>query len=608
MKQLLSVLLFLHSAAAIDVTIDITSGLKPVSPALYGKNNCLNINSWDQTTEADKQLYRDAGVRLMRENGGNNGSKYHWRNRLSSHPDWYNNVYINDWDTQAVMIENEFDNVQGMFGFPLVGWAAKTNSCNYDEQTHDPNNTKTKENLCADGAYEKYLTPWPEDSVIGILDHWFGNGGLGLSKENFIYWNLDNEPEIWNGTHDDVFPNKVHPDTVINRYITIAKKIKAINPSIKLCGPAFTNEWQWWAWAREELNGTPWIEYFVKRFGEASKAEGVQLIDMIDYHFYGDYEQSAKGNTEFLQYHRIWYDETYAYPHANGVKTSEGGWDESLNKEYVLKRTEAWIDQYFPEGNTVTLGVSETGLHGSITPDPNYIALWYASQLGTFADHGTELFSPWFWYTGMWEVMHLFSKYHYGTRVESISSNDSLVSAYSAINTTKDTLSIIFANREENREQAVTVELKNGAFQKGTAAVQTLAELPETETFKSASNNALQRSTTDIDTDTQLSLNLKPLSVTRVAIPLKSDMAIKKGALSEVNGPQLLHTKEKLSVSNIAEKSTVRIFNSRGQQLLSTEAQSNSFNTTLAPFSKGVYLLQVAGEKVGVMQRKFVIE
>jgi hypothetical protein len=68
----------------------------------------------------------EAGARMVRQSGGNNITKYNWRGKLSSHPDWDNNVYSNNRDAVA-----------------------------------------------------KYLTDWPADSTMAILDHWFGTNGLG---------------------------------------------------------------------------------------------------------------------------------------------------------------------------------------------------------------------------------------------------------------------------------------------------------------------------------------------------------------------------------------------------------------------------------------------
>ena len=66
---------------------------KPISPYIFGKNNNLSDNPASPLTANQWQRLRDLGITLFRENGGNNATKYNWRLKLSSHPDWYNNVY-----------------------------------------------------------------------------------------------------------------------------------------------------------------------------------------------------------------------------------------------------------------------------------------------------------------------------------------------------------------------------------------------------------------------------------------------------------------------------------------------------------------------------------
>ena len=53
-------------------------------PYIYGRNN---------TFDKPASFYKDAGLRFVRMNGGNNATKYNWRKKITSHPDWYNNVY-----------------------------------------------------------------------------------------------------------------------------------------------------------------------------------------------------------------------------------------------------------------------------------------------------------------------------------------------------------------------------------------------------------------------------------------------------------------------------------------------------------------------------------
>src|SRR5664279_1055567 len=76
----------MNAAFAQDVSVTVNTAVnkKKVSPYIYGRNN---------TFDKPAQFYKDAGLRFARMNGGNNATKYNWRKKISSHPDWYNNVY-----------------------------------------------------------------------------------------------------------------------------------------------------------------------------------------------------------------------------------------------------------------------------------------------------------------------------------------------------------------------------------------------------------------------------------------------------------------------------------------------------------------------------------
>ena len=134
---------------------------------------------------------------------------------------------------------------------------------------------------------------WPADSTVGILDRWFGAGGLGLDETMFEYWSMDNEPEIWSGTHDDVMPVQLSADEFMQKYFDVAKKAREKFPAIKLIGPVPCNEWQWYNWDNDKIsyNGGSytWLEYFIKRIGEEQDSSGVRLLDALDIHFYPYY-------------------------------------------------------------------------------------------------------------------------------------------------------------------------------------------------------------------------------------------------------------------------------------------------------------------------------
>ena len=245
-NPLLSLCIMFALPRQINIAIDAEGDVREISPYLYGRNNSFSSTDPNWTLpEATLCGLRDAGVRFFRESGGNNSSKYNWRRKLSSHPDWYNNVYVNNWDQSAHTLQKNFPSAQGMWAFPLLGYAAKTGDANFADWDYNqsqwwegvnqnlagggvPNTTGTKAKQ--EGNIDLYLEKWNADSSAAILDHWFGTNGIGLKQENIRYWNMDNEPEIWSGTHDDVMPKQISAQEFMQRYIDLAKKAEHYFP------------------------------------------------------------------------------------------------------------------------------------------------------------------------------------------------------------------------------------------------------------------------------------------------------------------------------------------------------------------------------------------
>src|ERR1700733_8247602 len=101
-------LLFLSGspyAQTVQITVHTQNNRTPVSTYLYGRNNSLSSDPSSPVSAANWQLYKDAGLNFLRENGGNDLTKNNWRLQLSSHPDWYNNVYLSDWDYAAQSLQ-----------------------------------------------------------------------------------------------------------------------------------------------------------------------------------------------------------------------------------------------------------------------------------------------------------------------------------------------------------------------------------------------------------------------------------------------------------------------------------------------------------------------
>jgi hypothetical protein len=275
------------------------------------------------------------------------------------------------------------------------------------------------------------------------------------------------------------------------------------------------NEWQWYNWDNNKIlydgvNYT-WLEYFIKRVGEEQDSSGVRLLDALDIHFY----PTETDPEDIVQLHRVWFDTTYDYPGANGVKRCGPlPWNNSVTKEYIFERCRQWLEEHIGADHGVSFSVSEIGIQDAA---PNIVAVWYASNLGVFADNGVELFTPWYWEIGMWEVLHLFSRYCKEERVLSISDTEEYVSAYSSINTDADSMTVILVNRSLSDDEDVTVKLNNFSIDDGKYSSLMLNNLPANETFISHTNNALDSGTVSVSGDS-FNITLPALSVTAILL------------------------------------------------------------------------------------------
>lgn len=592
---------------AIDITVDANAGIKKISPYLYGRNIDKISDGDAEVTEEESAFINqmlDAGIHMLRANNGNNATRYNWRHKMTVHPDWYNNVYSHDWAITAQKVLDKMPGVDAMYAFQLTGYAASSTDYNFPDwnwkQEHGTYATQTFDlagggevsedgkTLIKAGDPSLYNMEWPADSTVAIIPHW--KDELKFDMSRFKYWSMDNEMEIWRGTHSDL-DLPVTGDFLVERYIDVAKKARAAWGDIKLTGPVAANEWQWCSVSSYNKEDRPkgedrnycWLEYFIMKVAEEQKKSGVRLLDVFDIHWY----PTEKDYESRVNWHRVMFDTTYNYPGANGIKMVGGNWDNKITKEYIFVRINQWLEKYFGKDHGITLGITETSI---LDNDPMVTALIYASFLGTMQDNGVEIFTPWTWGDGMYETVHLFSRYGHPNRVQSTSSNDSLVSAYSSISNKGDSLTVIFVNRAEKDAQDIDLNLANFASD-GTVKTLTLQNL-KGETFVSHTSNALKENAVEANaqggttTATGYSINrfkmtLPAKSITAVLLTTTTPKQIDAIAptRSALTGNLLHHENGNWFIDNGSGKvRRINVFNSLGQNVLQIQqpARGNS--------------------------------
>ena len=630
-----------EALASVSVSVNASSGIMPVSPYLYGRNIYCNedrgdINDVTETLSAKEQdnleTYRQAGIRYLRMNNGNNATKHNWRKNLTSHPDFYNNVYKHNWDISAKKVLDNLPGVDAMYAFQLAGYVAASTDYNFADwdwkQAHGKNAKQSLnlagggqvaddgETLVLAGNSSLYLQEWPADSSAKILTHW--KDELKYDMERLKYWSMDNEMELWPGTHDDLpldFPDNstVAPERMINNYVAVAKAAKARYPDVKLTGPVVANEWSWCnirynnnsegkavtSFIKASDRNYCWLEYFIKRLGEEQKKTDIQLLDVFDLHWY----PTEKDYESWINWHRVFYDTTYNYPGANGIKRANETckWDETITKEYIFKRVDDWMKKYVGADYKYTFGFTETDFIADM--DAMTRAVVYASFMGTFMDHGVEIFTPWTWREGMYEVVHLFSRYGKEFRVNSRSSLDSLVSAYTMVNGAGDSMTVILVNRAENATQSVDLNVADFEIENGKYTTLTLSGISG-ETFVSHENNALKSGTVSLQSQ-KASLTLPAKSITAVLLKSNKPKTIALPQKTMVKANLLFRENGFWFVDNTAGNvKRVDVFNSLGQRVYSLQSLAKgAIRLPTESLSAGRYLVRVSGTSGAILQK-----
>lgn len=498
----------LVNAADVKISVDTKSGAKKYSPYLFGRNTSdIPFQPGKTLDPAFETQLKESGIKFVRLNNGNNATKFNYQKKLTCHPDWYSNIYDCDWDMSSKVMNESFPGIQAMYSFQLCGYVAASKAYNFNDWEFNQSqwgewcswplcgggeviDLAAKEYKAGDTSL--YLEEWTTDQTTDILTYW--KDELKRDMSQFIYWNMDNEPEMWSWTHKDVHPD-FDPEFYVQQYVKAALAAKEKFPDIKLCGPVAGSEWTWYAtsgtskghqfpiWEGKQM---PWLQYFIMRIGQEQKKHGVKLLDVLDIHYYPSGE---KGEEVSLQSHRTYFDRTYDNPEANGLYTLNGGWDTNIKKEYILGRCDDWMKEYIGEDHGVTFSVSEYNISSSYEPITHAIS--YISHVGELMKNNGEFFTPWSWYPGMWEAIHLMGRYSKEYYVPSKSSDVNMVESYVTINKDNSEATLLIVNRSLNDEANVELTVSGMEVADGNCKTLSLSDLPNSETFVSHTENAL---------------------------------------------------------------------------------------------------------------------
>ncbi len=468
------------------LSVDAAAGTRPISPLIYGMNF-----AGDQAPGVAASI----GLPINRW-GGNTTDTYNWQlgsENLGS--DWY---YENIADCYAAgscaggnvsayqqfIAANRAIGAQTLLTLPLMGYVAKDApeahplTCGFPKTVFsaqdsfdywDPNcgngqsggvdlaSDPTRDGVAIDPATN--AAAWVTELV-----HLYGtaaDGGVG-------YYELGNEPALWDSTHRDMHPAATTYDELWQKSQTTAAAVKAADPTAKVL--AFS-EWGWPNYFcaaddgdectasspdRAAHGGLPIVAYLLSQAHAYDQAHGGHLFDYLDLHYY-----SQGGETTDIT--RSLWDPTYTDP----------SW---INTQIeLIPRMQQWVSQYDPGIGT---SLSEYNLSiDSSQPDYAVInALIQADTLGIFAREGLDIATRWALPNDGPDIADAYDMYRnydgHGARfgdtyVQSQSSDQSALAVYGATRSSDGALTIMVINKTS---QAITSPLSLSGFQPGGSA------------------------------------------------------------------------------------------------------------------------------------------
>jgi len=311
---------------------------------------------------------------------------------------------------------------------------------------------------------------------IKFLDKSFGHGSVR-------WFQLDNEPGIWQDTHRDVHPSPMDYDELWNFTSSYGSAYKTSFPDSIVFGPI---SWGWCAYmyspkdgctagADQKAHGNlPLIQWYIQKITDYQKANnGIKLVDVIDVHFYPQasnvFSNQEDPVTSLLR-----------------LRSPRGLWDPSYSDEswisqpiYILKRINDWISAINPGnlkaavseynfgGDTlITAALANVNALGVFARQSVYVATrWVVPDAGSIAENSFKIFLN---YDGKGSKVT-------GDSVDCDSSEPEVIVSYAYNDATNRKVYVVFVNNVNNGIVPVTVDVS--AFtQTGTVSLFNFAQ------------------------------------------------------------------------------------------------------------------------------------
>jgi hypothetical protein len=506
------------SATAVTVNINTLANRHSISQFVYGGN----------TWAPSASTISDSGTTLLRW-GGNDASNYNWQLQTrNAAADWYFEDYGGAGDSVGMITEEQNAGSHALTTMPMMDWVAReaetsTNhnwsfsvatygaQCSVDSSNTDAGNgqqTDCKTPVTTNAVTTAYypLVDTAQDCPSGTTagstcidrQSWakalaaaFGSGTCSVPYSTIAschFYDMDNEPDIWNGTHRDVHPVAAGYEELANLYEKEATNLKTWDPAAVRFGPVFCCWWYYWNGAngadKGNHGGVDFLPWWLNQVKWLDQINGARTLDVFDIHAYGDGGPTTNFTNAQLQAATVkvagyYWDPATVNQNTNNTYTTNE--EPNPGIPFVIPRFKAMVNAIYPG---TPLAFTEWSAGFAQNSDSDFsTAIADADTLGVFGREGLSFATRWGAPTSgnpNYQALKMYTNYdgaHHQFGSLSISDqnngNSDLFTSYAALDSTGTVLTVMILNKDPQNTAQVTFNLTG--FSASTYVAYTLA-------------------------------------------------------------------------------------------------------------------------------------
>ncbi len=485
----ISLLLIISTAygqnPAVTVNVDAALDRKPINPKIYG----IAFGTTAALADLNAPLNRY---------GGNSTTRYNWQQNADNRAqDWY---FESIGDTSAVAGERGDTFIAGtraggaepMITIPMIDWVAKVGAnrtklasfsqAKYGAQTGndwqwyaDAGNgvlKSTNQNVAGNDPNDANV---PNSALVqdGWVQHLVSRWGLSTTG-GLKYYIMDNEHSLWHSTHRDVHPVGAKMAEVRDKMLAYAAAVKGRDAAALVVGP---EEWGWsgytlsgydqqygslhgWSNLPDRVANANWdyLPWLLNQLKGSAVANGQKPLDVFSVHYYPQGGEFGNDTSTAMQLRRN--------------RSTRSLWDPAYvdetwiaDKVKLIPRLRGWVDSYYWPGTPIAITEYNWGAEGHVNG-----ATTQADIYGIFGREGLDMAARWTTpdsSTPTYKAMKLYRNYDgnksgFGdTSVRTVAPNPDNVSAFAALRSTDNALTVMVINKYLSGSTPVTVNLAN---------------------------------------------------------------------------------------------------------------------------------------------------